>query len=100
MHFAIHKPKTIMGHRIAAWVYSLIDLTGVGLFLHTFIVNSDNIKSALSFIAFTIWSIVSCISKLEDIKRKRIENEEREFDLQVKRDKHAEDIFRRNNPII
>lgn len=87
MHFTINK-KTMMGAKLAAWIWGLIDLTGIGLFLHTWVANIDNWKGGISFSIFVMWSAVSAISKWEDIKKKRIENDEREFDLLIKKRKY------------
>src|SRR6478735_5848038 len=90
MYTVIDK-KTLMGAKLGLWLYGLIDLTGIGLFMHTFLVNMYNLKSSASFIMFIAWAIIRIVSMWEDIKKKRLENEHKEFELQVKRDNHEYD---------
>lgn len=88
MHLTINK-KEMMGHKIATWLFlGIVDLGGIGLFVHTLLATLDTWKALTSFLMFFIWFCLRSASLFEDIKKKRIENAHREHELFVKKDEH------------
>lgn len=69
--------------KIFLWV--LIDTLGLGTGVLAFINNLDNWKAGFTFVVFIVYAYLRAVSWWEDIRKKRIENADREWELSQKK---------------